>query len=133
MADPILSKINEEILRWKEGLGLLVAALLGVIWRLGRKWESNERRLSSLETWRTCHTEEVAENKVVVDAIRDHLNLQDIDLAVIKASQLANGQVLTDVQKTLRLLISYRQPGGRRAYDEPTEAAQAEKEEEEPH
>ena len=131
MGDPILSKINEEILRWKEGLGLLVAALLGVIWRLGRKWESSERRLSSLETWRTCHTEEVAENKVVVDAIRDHLNLQDIDLAVIKASQLANGQVLTDVQKTLRLLISYRQPGGRRRYDEPPEPL-TEKDEDEP-
>lgn len=83
MADPILSKINEEILRWKEGLGLLVVALLGVIWRL--KQVGIERAaISSLETWRTCHTEEVAENKVVVDAIRDHLNLQDIDLAVIK-------------------------------------------------
>ena len=131
MGDPILSKINEEILRWKEGLGLLAVALLGGIWRLGRKWESSERRLSSLETWRTCHTEEVAENKVVVDAIRDHLNLQDIDLAVIKASQLANGQVLTDVQKTLRLLISYRQPGGRRSYDAPGEPL-TEKEEEPP-
>lgn len=131
MGDPILSKINDEILRWKEGLGLLAVALLGGIWRLGRKWESSERRLSSLETWRTCHTEEVAENKVVVDAIRDHLNLQDIELAVIKASQLSNGQVLADVQKTLRLLIGYRQPGGRRRYDEPPEPL-TEKEEEPP-
>ena len=48
MGDPILSKINDEILRWKDGLGLLVAGLLGIIWRLGRKWESSERRLLSL-------------------------------------------------------------------------------------
>lgn len=122
MSDPILTKINEEIVRWKEGLGLLVAALLGLIWRLGRKWESSEQRLAALETWRECHLEEV-------DDIRTHLTRQDIDLAQIKTAQLSHGQVLTDVQKTLRLLISYRQPGGRRAYDEPPET-QAEKEEE---
>ena len=124
MADPLLGKINDEILRWKEGLGFLVAALLGVIWRLGRKWESSERRLSSLERWKECHLGEV-------DDIRDHLTRQDIDLAAIKSSQHANGQVLADVQKTLRLLIGYRQPGGRRRYDEPPEPL-TEKDEDEP-
>lgn len=106
MPDPILSKINDEILRWKEGLGLLVMATLGIIWRLGRKWESSERRLSSLEAWRAYHTKEMAENQAVMDAIRDHLKSQDVDLAVIKSAQHSNGQVLTDVQKTLRILIS---------------------------
>ena len=124
MADPLLGKINDEILRWKEGLGLLVAALLGFIWRLGRKWESSERRLSSLERWKDEHIEEV-------DDIRDHLTRQDIDLAAIKSSQLANGQVLADVQKTLRMLIGYRQPGGRRRYDGPPEPL-TEKDDEEP-
>ena len=121
MPDPILSKINDEILRWKGGLGLLVVATLGIIWRLGRKWEkweSNERRLSSLEAWRDCHTEEVAE---IMDDFRDRLKSQDVDLAVIKSAQHSNGQVLTDVQKTLRILISQRQPDGRRSYDEPSE------------
>ena len=121
MGDPILSKINDEILRWKEGLGLLVAGLLGIIWRLGRKWESSERRLSSLERWKECHMGEV-------DDIRDHLTRQDIDLAAIKSSQHANWQVLADVQKTLRLLIGYRQPGGRRRYDDPAEEEEKEDE-----
>ena len=124
MPDPILSKINDEILRWKGGLGLLVVATLGIIWRLGRKWEkweSNERRLSSLEAWRECHTEEVAANQAVVDAVRDRLKSQDVDLAVIKSAQHSNGQVLADVQKTLRILISQRPPDGRRSYDEPSE------------
>ena len=121
MADPLLGKINDEILRWKEGLGLLVAALLGVIWRLGRKWESSERRLSSLERWKDEHIEDV-------DDIRAHLTRQDIDLAAIKVAQHSNGQVLTDVQKTLRMLIGYRQPGGRRRYDGPAEEEEKEDE-----
>ena len=122
---PLLSKINEEILRWKEGLGLAAAALLGIIWRLGRKWESSERRLLSLERWKDEHIEEV-------DDIRTHLTRQDIDLAQIKTAQLSHGQVLTDVQKTLRLLISYRQPGGRRRYDEPPEPLTEKDDEEQP-
>ena len=82
---------------------------------------------------------ETAENLLTrdnVDAWLDDLVGSAIETTGIPGatvSVVANGQVLTDVQKTLRLLISYRQPGGRRAYDEPTEAAQAEKEEEEPH
>lgn len=107
-------------------LEIIVVALIGIggwLWRLGRKEQQQEDRISRLEQWRESVGDEVrgeigrvereAEDMSErLNRIEERQQEQDVVLARIEANQASQKEVLNDLKKDIRQLAGAARSGG---------------------
>ena len=118
-------------------LEIIIVALLGLggwLWRLGRKEQSQEDRISLLEQWRDSFTDDVrkdigrveGESEAHFSRLEDRLDSiekkqheQDVVLARIESNQESQKETLHEIRKDLRAIKGEARPGGNRWNDPP--------------
>ena len=122
---------------YEHWLEVVLVALVGIggwLWRLGRKEQAQEDRITRLEQWRTSFEGDMRDDIDRVESetethfarIEDRLDNiekkqheQDVVLARIESNQENQRETLHEIKKDLRTIMGEARDGGSRIYDQP--------------